>query len=124
MMKNVIAAGLLSVSFAVAALGGASAQYVGGQQAQGQRSVTTVAEVLKNGFDEQRVTLRGQIVRRIQGDKYVFADGTGQIRVDIDEEEWPNEPVNDKTTVEITGKVDIDYGERTEIDVKVLRIVK
>jgi uncharacterized protein (TIGR00156 family) len=84
-----------------------------------------VAEVLKSGYDDQRVVLRGQILRRVYGDKYIFSDGTGEIRVDIDQEEWPSgQPVNDKTIVEIIGKIDLDWGRVSEVDVKVLRVVK
>jgi uncharacterized protein (TIGR00156 family) len=98
------------------------AQFVGGQATTAPSSV---AEVLKSGYDDQRVVLRGQILRRLYGDKYIFSDGTGEIRVDIDQEEWPvGQPVNEKTNVEIIGKVDVDWGRVTEIDVKVLRVVK
>lgn len=101
----------------------ASAQYVGVQARQASPR-TSVADVLKNGFDEQRVTLRGTVIRHIAEDKYIFTDGTGEIRVDIDYEEWPKEPVNEKTMIEIVGKIDTDWGRPTEIDVKVLRIVR
>ena len=100
----------------------AHAQYVGSQVAN---APTTVAEVLKSGTDDQRVTLRGQITRRLYGDKYMFADSTGEIRVDIDQDEWPaGQPITEKTLVEIIGKVDVDWGRVTEIDVKVVRIPK
>jgi uncharacterized protein (TIGR00156 family) len=98
------------------------AQYVSGQATS---APSTVAEVLKSGYDDQRVVLRGQILRRVYGDKYIFSDGTGEIRVDIDQEEWPSgQPVNDKTIVEIIGKIDLDWGRVSEVDVKVLRVVK
>jgi uncharacterized protein (TIGR00156 family) len=98
------------------------AQFVGGQATA---APSTVAEVLKSGYDDQRVVLRGQILRRVYGDKYIFSDGTGEIRVDIDQEEWPvGQPINDKTNVEIIGKVDTDWGRVTEVDVKVLRVLK
>lgn len=98
------------------------AQYIGGQPVT---TPSTVADVLRSGYDEQRVILRGQILRRVFGDKYIFSDATGEIRVDIDQEEWPaGQPINDKTIVEIIGKVDVDWGRVSEIDVKVLRVVK
>lgn len=98
------------------------AQFVGGQATTAPSSV---AEILKSGYDDQRVVLRGQILRRLYGDKYIFSDGTAEIRVDIDQEEWPaGQPVNEKTNVEIIGKVDVDWGRVTEVDVKVLRVVK
>lgn len=100
----------------------AAAQYVGGQAVSAK---TTVADVLKNGVDDQRVVLQGNVLRRLYGDKYIFSDGTGEIRVDIDTEEWPpGQQISESTRVEIIGKVDVDWGRVTEIDVKVLRVVK
>jgi uncharacterized protein (TIGR00156 family) len=84
----------------------------------------TVADLLRNPVDALKVTLRGNIIRKIGGDKYVFSDGTGEIRVDIDHSEWPAEPVNEKTTVEIIGEVYIGVLVAMAIDVKVLRIIK
>ncbi len=98
----------------------------GGFQGPGAASgqTVTVSNVLRTPIDDQRVTLRGNIIRRIGGDKYVFSDGTGEIRVDIDDSEWPAEPVNEKTTVEIIGKIDVEFMSPTEIDVKILRVIK
>ena len=50
--------------------------------------------------------------------------GTAEIIVDIDEDEWPAQPVNDSMTVEITGKVDVEFLRPTEIDVKRLRVAQ
>ena len=98
-----------------------SAQFAGAQGTP----VSSVADVLKVGTDDQRVILRGNILRRLYGDKYIFSDGTAEIRVDIDADEWPaGQPVNEKTMVEIIGKIDTDWGRVSEIDVKVLRVVK
>jgi len=112
--------------------GSAMAQYTGssatrgGFQGPGSASdqPMSVANILRNPVDDLRVTLRGNIILKIGGDKYVFSDGTGEIRVDIDNSEWPAEPVNEKTTVEIIGKVDVEFMHPTEIDVKVLRVIK
>lgn len=87
-------------------------------------SANTVADILKNPVDDQRVTLRGNITRHIGGDKYMFSDGTGEIRVDIDDHEFPPQPINEKTTVEISGKVDTDFMQPIEVDVKTVRIVQ
>lgn len=84
----------------------------------------TVADILKNPVDDQRVTLRGNITRHIGGDKYMFSDGTGEIRVDIDDHKFPPQPINEKTTVEILGEVDTDFMQFSEVDVKVVRIVQ
>lgn len=88
------------------------------------KSANTAEAILKNPIDDQRVTLRGNITRHIGGDKYMFSDGTGEIRVDIDDHQFPPQTIDETTTVEITGEVDSDFLELTEIDVKSIRIVQ
>lgn len=84
----------------------------------------TVKEALDKR-DDTVVQLTGNIVSKIAGkdDKYMFRDATGEIKVDIDRKVFHGLNVSDKDTVCITGKVDKDLGEATEIDVKQLEIV-
>jgi uncharacterized protein (TIGR00156 family) len=131
MKSKFIVSALLSIGVTLAA-SSAMAQYTGSSASrggfQGPGSASdqpmTVANILRTPVDDLRVTLRGNIIRKIGGDKYVFSDGTGEIRVDIDNSEWPAEPVNEKTTVEIIGEVYIGVLVEMAIDVKVLRIIK
>ena len=131
MKSKFIVAALLSIGVTLAA-SSAMAQYTGSSASrggfQGPGSASdqpmTVANILRTPVDDLRVTLRGNIIRKIGGDKYAFSDGTGEIRVDIDHSEWPAEPVNEKTTVEIIGEVYIGVLVAMAIDVKVLRIIK
>ena len=98
------------------------AQYAGPGAAPAAASVKSI---LAHPVDDQHVTLRGKIVRQVRGDKYVFSDGTGEIRVDIDGDKFPlGRPVNASTTVEIVGEVDTEFMEGVEIDVDHLRIVE
>lgn len=85
---------------------------------------STVAEILKNPVDDQRVTLRGKIIRQVGDDKYIFTDGTGEIRVDIDQREFPQQPINENTTIEVFGEVDTEFMQSAEIDIKSIRIVQ
>jgi uncharacterized protein (TIGR00156 family) len=124
MKRILLLAAISSAAFISAASIDASAQFVGSGNPATAETKWTVAEILKNGIDDQRVVIRGNVLRRLYGDKYMFSDGTGEIRVDIDQEEWPKEPVTDKTTVELIGKIDTEWSRPTEIDVKVLRVVK
>ncbi len=86
--------------------------------------VNSVSDIAKNPIDDQRVTLRGNITRHIGGDKYMFSDGTGEMRVDIDDHQFPPQPINEKTFVEIMGEVDTDFMQFSEIDVKSVRILQ
>jgi uncharacterized protein (TIGR00156 family) len=127
-MKKVLLTALVVASSA--AFAPAFAQFQGASSGGGftgpgsTNRANTVADIRKNPIDDQRVTLRGNITRHIGGDKYMFSDGTGEIRVDIDDHEFPPQPINEKTTVEIRGEVDTDFMQFREVDVKVLRIVQ
>jgi uncharacterized protein (TIGR00156 family) len=100
---------------------GASAQYVGPSSQTAPRSV---AEILKNPVDDQAVVLRGFILRQVGNEKYIFSDGTAEIRVDIDNKLFPLEKIDDKVKVELRGEVEKDFMETPEIDVDVLVVVR
>lgn len=84
---------------------------------------STTVKALKSRKDNSFVTLTGRIVSRIGGGKYVFQDSTGQITVDIDDDDFRGQTVSTETTVRITGEVDRDFGRASEIDVKTLEVV-
>ncbi|RRD57616.1 NirD/YgiW/YdeI family stress tolerance protein [Comamonadaceae bacterium OH2545_COT-014] len=116
-MKKITA--LLALSAAALATP-ALAQFTG---PGAQPAATSVKAILDNPVDDQRVVLRGKIVRQIKGDKYIFSDGKSEIRVEIDSHLFPaGTPVNATTAVEISGEVEKDFMESPEIDVDTLRI--
>ncbi len=127
-MKN------LGMGMAMVAVLGAGAMLSAHAQYQGpgsraaksaqQGPVGTVADVLKRGRDDQRVTLTGNVVRKVGWEKYQFRDASGEIRIEIDDDVMPTEPFDDKTKVEITGEVERDFLRSVEIDVKAIRILK
>ena len=115
----------------VASLAQASYTGPGSDKAQGAQTghksntgTTTVANILKMPRDNMRVELIGNLVRKIRHENYMFSDGTGEIRVDIDDDEFPAQAVQADTRVEIMGEVDMDHRSDPEIDVKWLRIVQ
>ncbi len=122
----------IAVALAVALGAGialsAHAQYQGpggrAARAAPQGPVSTVADVRKRGRDDQRVTLTGNVVRKVGWEKYLFRDASGEIRIEIDDDVMPTEPFDDKTKVEITGEVEKDFLHSVEIDVKAIRILK
>ena len=120
-MLKKIAATLLVASGVMCAASTAQAQYTGPSQAV---SYKNVAEILKNPVDDTRVTLRGKIINRISNDMYLFTDGTGTIKVEIDEEDFAGQRVDANTQVEIWGKVDKDLMRAPEIDVKRLTVIR
>jgi len=85
--------------------------------------LTTVAEVLANGKEDMEVTLRGRLVKKVSDEKYLLDDGTGSIRVEIENEVFPAEKITDKTTVEINGEVEKAFLHSPEIDVDFIRVI-
>lgn len=98
-----------------------SAQYVGPDSSS---NMTKVAEILKNPKDDADVSLEGKLVRKLGDEEYVFSDGTGEIVVEIDDDDFPRQPVDENTVVRIKGEVDTGRHRAPEIDVDRLRVVK
>lgn len=109
--------GIVAVIVAAGLLLGAAAraQYTGPSAAPELRQV---AAALKEGRDNQRVRLQGVLVRHLRADKYLFSDGSGEIRVEIEHGLFPRVPVDAQTRVEIVGEVEKDFLESPEIDVE------
>ena len=116
-MKKQIIACLIATS----AVAVAHAQYTG---PGAQTAVTTVKQLIEAGKDDQHVTLRGHIVKSIGDEKYQFADDTGEILVKIDRKRWPEGPVDDKSTVELTGKYDKELIGASKVKVRSLQVVQ
>ncbi|MDR2793024.1 MAG: NirD/YgiW/YdeI family stress tolerance protein [Treponema sp.] len=71
--------------------------------------------------DDDFVTLRGKIERFLGDEKYLFADDTGSIIVEIDDRLWRGISIDQNDMVEITGEVDRGF---TRIEIEVSRIKK
>ncbi|AOY00017.1 YgiW/YdeI family stress tolerance OB fold protein [Jeongeupia sp. USM3] len=67
--------------------------------------VDTVTAALQ-APDKTPVSLEGYVMRKLKGERYEFRDKSGAIGVDIDEEHWPKEAVNDRTKVRLIGDID------------------
>ena len=84
---------------------------------------TTVAEVLKNGKDDQVVMLQGKFTKLIKHDKYEFVDNAGNaITAELDDDRDWSMIVKDQP-VEIRAEIDRDWNS-TELDVKAARPLK
>ncbi len=79
-------------------------------------------------WDDSHVTLIGNIVSRVAGydDIYMFRDATGTIMVEIDEDVFQRlgSRVTPETSVRISGEVDKEFLEATQIDVDHMEIVR
>ncbi|KAB7685430.1 NirD/YgiW/YdeI family stress tolerance protein [Plesiomonas shigelloides] len=86
----------------------------------------TVAEVKKLSIfqDDQPVILIGKIVGALGGEYYTFQDNTGQITIEIDNDDWFGINVTPQDTVRIYGELDNDLTTSSKIDVKRVELLK
>lgn len=56
--------------------------------------------------DDANVVLQGKIVSQFGGKRYTFADDTGSMMVEIDEDAWDGQTITPEDTVRIYGDVD------------------
>lgn len=104
----------------IAASAAAFAQYTG---PGAQQPVRTVADILKNPVDDQNVELTGKLVRQDGRERFTFSDGTAEITVEIDEDEFPaGRPVSADTRVHIRGEVETRWRGAPRIDVDKLSL--
>ncbi len=121
---------LTFVAMAIATVSaGAQAQYTGpsagksiipGVKKAAPQAVplTTVRALTTAGKDDTAVSLQGRIVRHLGGDKYRFADATGEIDLEIEDEHWPaNLPIDDKAEVRVTGEFDKGLVSKPKVEV-------
>lgn len=113
MRSSVILAIAISASFSTAL----QAQNVGSST---QEAPLSIVDILKSPIDDQEVVLRGVLLKKVGKEKYIFSDGTGEIRVEIEAEDFPAQKLDDKARVEISGEVEKDFLETPEIDVEVI----
>lgn len=111
---------LFSCALLACTAGLAHAQYVGPGTV---RAPSNLTELLQYPVDGQRITLRGYLLQQLNQEKFLFSDGKSQIRVQIEAASFPQQAIDDKTEIEITGKVEKDFMETPEIDVKTLSIL-
>ena len=111
---------IAALSIAAAALGfPASAQYTGPADAPASK----VSAILENPKDDQDVVVQGRLVRKLGDEKYMFSDGSGEIVVEIDDDDFQG-AVDEKTVVELHGEVDTGRNRPPEIEVDSMRVVK
>ena len=85
-------------------------------------AVCPIKDVM-NMYDDQITSVRGSIVNRISDDKYLFRDKSGEMVVEIDYKYWAGVQADEKTVLELTGKVDRDYNGVT-LDVFMVKKIK
>ena len=87
--------------------------YLGAQEGLGgytgpgpELSAVTDAQALTDGA---WIALKGNIIRSLGGDDYMFADSTGEIAIKIGPREWMGQYIGASDTVEILGRMHKDW---------------
>lgn len=112
--KKVLAYIVLSVAASTAA-----AQFTGPSTTGRAATVAQVEQARLGSY----VTLTGHVVAHQRSSYFTFRDGSGDIRVEIDNDVWNNRQVGPETKVRLLGEVDRGVAGRY-IHVKSLEIVK
>jgi len=97
----------------------ATAQFTGPGAAGQTRSVAQVDAVRLGSY----VTVTGHVVAHQRQNYFTFRDGTGEIRVEIDNSVWQNRQIGPETKVRLLAEVDQGIAGRY-LWVKSLEIVK
>ncbi len=76
--------------------------------------------------DDAPVVLTGNLVSKVAGSKkkYVFKDGSGEIIVEISPKLFKGRDISPANTLRIFGKIDQDFGQEAEVDVKEFEVIK
>ena len=97
---------VLIILMLFAEIGAGFAYETGGFQ-ENNSTVLTVTEALRLR-DDAFVTLKGNIIKRISNEKYMFKDSSGTMVVKIKDYKWMGQRINADDLVEISGEMDKD----------------
>lgn len=79
--------------------------------------VLNTVKAASHADDNAAVELTGYIMSSIGNEDYMFKDATGEIKIEIDKDDWRGITVTPTTKIIIRGEVDKDWTVRT-IDVE------
>lgn len=128
-MKKVI----LAVFAMFAAINLANAQFTGNPAGAtaggfaGPRDSSVANMTVKQALDmrdDSIVVLTGKIISSLGDEKYLFGDSTGQVIIEIDDEDWHGVTVTPENTIEIVGELDKELFDKTKIDVNSFKIIQ
>ena len=120
MRKAILISALLFASSNV--LAAPSSEKSGGFIGPSNVSVKTVTVALE-AKDDTQVLLTGYIVAGLGDEEYKFKDNTGEIIIEIDDQDWNGVEATPETKVVIQGEVDSGWS-YTVIDVDTIKLAK
>lgn len=117
-----MAASILTSSLVFADFNDSSASR-GGFTGEGVSSAVKTVEQIKSMWDDTWVTVKGNILKQLSKDEYLFKDSSGEIVVEIDSKYWAGVEVSSNDVVELSGEVDRKVlGVKLDVKVPVKKI--
>jgi|GEM_PF-300138 len=117
MLKRILLSAALVGSTAAAVPTLATAQFTG----PGATETLSTVSAVKNAYDDAYVELDGYIVNKVRDEEYMFRDDSGEIMIEIDDEDFRGQAVTPQTEVTIKGEVDKDWND-VKIDVDMIEL--
>jgi len=118
--SNFMLKGLMSVLFASLFSMSAFAAFVG----PGATSIQTItAKEALELADDSKVALQGTLVKQTAEEHYLFKDQSGEVMVEIEDEDFRQVTVTPQDNVRITGEIDKEWTE-TKIEVERIELIK
>jgi uncharacterized protein (TIGR00156 family) len=93
---------------------------------ENQEKVNTILQI-KKMKDNEIVTLRGNIKKQLENDEFIFADKTGEIKIEVSDNilaEMSEANIENTTAIIVTGKLDKESFKKDTIDVFKIEIIK
>lgn len=130
-MKRIVQASLMTAALTASALAFAQpAGYAGpsskpsAKAAAANFPLMTSKDLLAKGKDGQNVRLQGKLLNHKGGENYEFADASGKMKVEIDDDRFPEGVrIDQNTTVELVGEFDKNTFGESALDVSQLKVV-
>ncbi|PJG82085.1 NirD/YgiW/YdeI family stress tolerance protein [Caviibacterium pharyngocola] len=79
-------------------------------------NVIPVSQAL-SAADKSVVVIEGSIVKQVDDDKFIFADNTGSMKVEIEDHVWRGLNVTPQDKLRLIGISDKDFGRNAKLEV-------
>jgi uncharacterized protein (TIGR00156 family) len=123
-MTAALAASALATAQPTGYAGPSSKAAANGKAAPANAPLMTAKELLDKGKDDQYARLQGKLVNHKGGDDYDFADASGRITVEIDDDRFPQGVrIDQNTMVELVGEFDKNIVGESTLDVDQIKVV-
>ena len=97
----------------------ANAEFIG---EGGTTEVTTIKNAIEL-TDDSRVIVEGHLVKKLKNELYLFKDSSGEVEMEIDDEDFRHIKISSDDKVRITAEVDNDWT-TTSLEAQYLELAK